>query len=95
MMEIKVKPRTVQTVVAKTLKIHLKVCDNFTASLVDGNGQVIHEQDDGYVPSFMPGEHFGDYVILDIDVDTGMILNWPKSPRLAEGLKVWVEGEET
>lgn len=32
----------------------------------------------GYVPKFFPGEHFGDYVQLEIDVDTGQIMNWKK-----------------
>jgi hypothetical protein len=30
----------------------------------------------GYVPDFFPEEHWGDYVMLDIDIDTGKILNW-------------------
>lgn len=67
-----------QTVNAKTLRIHLKVSDRFTAQLVSDKGETIHDQSDGYVPNFMPGEHYGDYVILDIDIDTGVITNWPK-----------------
>lgn len=66
---------------AKTLRLHLKVCDNFTASIADQNGKEIGGQDDGYVPGFMPGEHYGDYVILDIDIDTGQITNWTKPSR--------------
>jgi hypothetical protein len=62
---------------AKTLKLHLKVCDRFTCSIEDQHGEEIKEYDD-YVPSFMPEEHFGDYVILDIDLDTGQITNWKK-----------------
>jgi len=31
---------------------------------------------DGYVPDFMPGKHYGDYIILEIDAATGKILNW-------------------
>ena len=23
------------------------------------------------MPDFMPGQHYGDYVILDVDIDTG------------------------
>jgi hypothetical protein len=34
---------------------------------------------DGYVPDFFPGQHYGDYVKLDIDIDTGKIVNW-KTP---------------
>lgn len=33
---------------------------------------------DGYVPSFFPDKHYGDYLILDIDLETGHILNWNK-----------------
>jgi hypothetical protein len=77
---------------AKTLKLHLKVCDMFTASLHDQDGEEIFSQDDGYVPGFMPGEHFGDYVILDIDIDSGIIKNW-KQPT-AEKLQEWITAEE-
>lgn len=67
-----------QTVNAKTVKIHLKVCDRFSYQIVSDKGEVIHDQDDGYVPSFMPGPHYGDYVILDIDIDSGIVTNWKK-----------------
>jgi hypothetical protein len=73
---------------AKVLKIYCKVRDEFTADLVDQNGETIHEQQDGYVPGFMPGEHFGDYVILDIDLDTGQVLNW-KAPSAAQ-IEEWI-----
>ncbi|MBC7201906.1 MAG: hypothetical protein H5U29_00085 [Pusillimonas sp.] len=63
---------------AKTIKLHLKVRDRFSYSIEDAQGAELHAQEDGYVPGFMPGEHYGDYVILDIDVDTGQIINWPK-----------------
>ena len=63
---------------AKTLRIHCKVSDRFTYSIDDAQGEEIHRQEDGYVPDFMPGKHYGDYVILDIDLDTGMVTNWMK-----------------
>lgn len=63
---------------AKTLRIYCKVSDRFTYSIDDAQGEEIHCQEDGYVPDFMPGEHYGDYVILDIDLDTGMVSNWKK-----------------
>ena len=68
---------------AKTLKIHIKVSDNFSASIVDQDGDTIWDQDDGYVPDFMPGEHYGDYVILDIDLDSGQVINWQKPTSAA------------
>lgn len=86
-MEIEVKEK--KTVVAKEIQLYLKVCDQFTATLVDTNGNEICSQGDDYVPGFMPGEHYGDYVILNIDVNTGQVTNWVKpSP---DELSEWVE----
>lgn len=73
---------------AKTLSIHLKVCDQFTATLRDQDGAELFDYE-GYVPGFMPGEHFGDYVILEIDLDTGQIKNWKKLS--AEDIEEWLE----
>lgn len=73
---------------AKTLSLYLKVSDQFTARLLDQNGEEIFDQEDGYVPGFMPGEHFGDYVILEIDIDTGKINNW--KPVTAEDIHTWI-----
>lgn len=76
---------------AKTLKVHCKVCDNFTASLHDQDGATLKEYD-GYVPGFMPGQHYGDYLILDIDIDTGLITNWKKLS--AEDIESFIKGED-
>ncbi len=57
-----------------------KCSDLFSASLTDDKGQVVGEYD-GYVPDFFPDEHYGDYVILDIEVETGRILNWRKPDK--------------
>ncbi len=88
-MEIEIKVN--KTVKPKTLKIHCKVADRFQASLVDESGATIHEQDEGYVPRFMPGQHYDDYVILDIDIATGQIVNW--KPPTAAQLAEWVNAE--
>lgn len=77
---------------AKTLKIHLKVRDRFTASLVSDSGNIIYNQLDGYVPDFMPDDHFGDYVILDIDIDTGQITNWTQ-PYASE-IEEWIKEDD-
>lgn len=72
-------------VIAKTLRICVKCSDRFGADILDENGKSIGGQDDGYVPDFMPGEHYGDYVMLDIDLDTGAVTNWKKpSPEQIE-----------
>lgn len=75
---------------AKTLKLHMKVRDQFEANLVDQDGETLKEYE-GYVPEFMPGEHYGDYLILDIDIDTGVIKNW-KAPS-AEQVQEFISGD--
>jgi hypothetical protein len=66
---------------ARILKICGKTSDRFSARLIeDGKEMATH---DGYVPTFMPEDHYGDYIELDIDIDTGMITNW-KKPTKAE-----------
>lgn len=89
---MKIKIKAQREVDAKTLQIHCKVRDDFTASLVDAGGNVIHDQEDGYVPGFMPGEHYGDYVILDVDIETGQITNW-KVPTENQ-LRKWIGGSD-
>lgn len=73
----------------KTLKICVKCSDRFSYSLLDEQGQVLFDQDDGYVPGIMPGRHFGDYIMLDIDIDTGSVTNWivPNAEDIEEIIK--------
>lgn len=61
----------------KEFRIHLKVRDRFGGDLVDAQGDTVKGYE-GYVPDFFPGEHYGDYLILNIDIETGQILNWKK-----------------
>lgn len=58
-----------------TVTISAKCRDLCFAVLYDENGDYVVEGD-GYVPDFMPGDHFGDYIMLDIDIVTGQITNW-------------------
>ncbi len=92
MVAITYRETTAKAREAKTLKMYLKVSDRFSAQLCDQDGLEIFDQEDGYVPSFMPGEHYGDYVDLEIDIDTGKILNW-KQPT-AEQLEEWITPED-
>jgi len=64
----------------KVLKICVKCSDTFAAILVEDG--IATQEYEGYVPKFMPEEHYGDYVELDIDIATGNIVNWRK-PTLA------------
>jgi hypothetical protein len=74
------------------LFINAKCSDLFSCTVTDNQGKTLKDYD-GYVPRFMPGEHYGDYVELEIDVKTGKITNWKNN---AEKLvKEFVEnGEE-
>ena len=77
----------------KTLKLHLKVCDRFTCGVYDQDNKELKDYD-GYVPDFMPGQHYGGYVMLDIDIDTGQIINW--TPPSAEEMQEFInkKGDE-
>jgi hypothetical protein len=66
----------------RTIRINAKCADLFTAQLTE-NGVTIGEYD-GYVPAWLPNpsvEHYGDYVDMEIDIDTGKIVNWKKPTR--------------
>jgi hypothetical protein len=70
--------------------ISAKCSDLFAAHLTNGKGEQIGEDYDGYVPDWFPDRHYGDYVMLDIEIETGKILNWraPTVDELAETFKV-------
>lgn len=61
----------------KEMRLQVKVSDRFAGDLIDAQGDTVKEYE-GYVPDFFPGEHYGDYLILNIDLETGQILNWQK-----------------
>jgi len=63
----------------RILSICAKCSDLFTARLIEDDKVV--RTHDGYVPDFMPEEHYGDYVELDIDIDTGLIVNWKRPTK--------------
>lgn len=78
----------------RKLTISAKCSDMFSAILYEDNKQVGNEYSD-YVPNWFPNpqaDHFGDYVELQIDIDTGQILNWRK-PTKAQ-LNETFKGEE-
>ena len=72
------------------LRINAKCSDMFRARLTDNGGA--WKDYDGYVPDWLPNigeEHHGDYVSLEIDIETGQIINWRK-PTLAQLKKTFV-----
>ena len=60
----------------RSISINAKCSDLCFSELKAENGAVVAEHN-GYVPHFLPGNG-GDYVNLEIDLETGTILNWKK-----------------
>ena len=56
------------------LKISAKCSDLCSTIYTDKNGKVT--ESDGYVPQGIGIDSYGDYVDIDIDMQTGQILNW-------------------
>jgi hypothetical protein len=83
--------KTVQVDVTE-LHLHIKVRDGFAAGLKDAQGEEVGSYE-GYVPEFFPGDHYGDYLILNIDLETGQIKNW-KKPASDDIEKMLDQGEE-
>lgn len=63
----------------KILSICIKCSDQFNAVLIENNKETAEYT--GYVPAFFPEEHYGDYVELDINIETGQIVNWKKPTK--------------
>lgn len=71
----------------KTICISAKCSDMFSANLNQDGKEIGFYS--GYVPDFFPEQHYGDYVIFNIDVDTGRIVNWKKPT--AKDLKIFTK----
>ena len=89
---MQINQQKVVQVNAAELHLHIKVRDSFAAGIKDGQGAEIGSYE-GYVPDFFPGQHFGDYLILNIDLETGQIKNWQK-PAAADIEKMLVHEDE-
>lgn len=81
--------KTVQVDVTE-LHLGIKVRDGFAAQFKDAQGGEVGTFQ-GYVPDFFPGKHYGDYLILNIDLETGLIKNWNK-PTAAD-IKKMIEAD--
>lgn len=58
-----------------TADIHYKVCDQGEYWLLGVAGERIAKFKGYYVPDFLPGDHYGDYIIFKVD-EEGKIQNW-------------------
>lgn len=73
------------------MHINAKCSDLFSAVFYDSDGKDVADYI-GYVPDFMPGQHWGDYVELEIDLATGQIKNW--TPPSLKAINDALEGEK-
>jgi len=63
---------------AKMIEFRAKLRDEGYYLVYDDKGNLLAEADSQYVPNdIIPGD-YGDYVELQIDLETGQILNWVK-----------------
>lgn len=69
------------------IRVTAKCSDLWSHDIIGRDG-TIKASYSGYVPSFMPGEHYGDYVMLDIDPYTGLILGWKKWKKAKKKKKI-------
>lgn len=74
---MKIPKQVVETIEAKFVRVHAKLSDSGSYSLLDSESRTLADSD-GYVPGFFPTEHCGDYLDLIIDLESGQILNWIK-----------------
>ena len=73
----------------RTASVYLKPRDSGSYYLLSG-GEVVVTREGDYVPGYLPGEHYGDYLILDIGPD-GTIAGWDPS---AEDVAECIEASE-
>lgn len=71
------------------LRIFIKVRDEGSYTLFTGEGgDTVADAVETYVPPFVPGGP-GDYIAMDIDINTGQILNWVQPS--SRTLEKWIE----
>lgn len=98
---MKLPKKVVETIDAKYVRFHAKMRDEGIYILLDAEFKQIAEHE-GYVPSFFPygdkgtESHYGDYVDLYIDLETGQIANWRKNVEPIEVARAFnlVDGED-
>lgn len=74
---------------ARTIKVHAIVRDGASYTLCDQHGAEICDRDEVYVPGFFPETGGGDYLYLEIEIDTGRILNW--KPPTKKQIEEWIK----
>lgn len=60
--------------------IHLKVVDEGSYTLLGVRDEHVKALSREYVPDCLPGEHYGDYLMLSVD-GAGNVAGWNPTPR--------------
>jgi hypothetical protein len=92
-MSIELKAMVQQKISVSTVTVHVKVGDRGFYEFKSSDGISLKELQEDCVPDFFPGDHYGDYLILDIDLETGQIKNWNK-PNIEDIESIFNRGEE-
>ena len=92
-MSIELKAMVQQKISVSTVTVHVKVGDRGFYEFKSPDGTSLKELQEDYVSDFFPGDHYGDYLILDIDLETGQIKNWNK-PNIEDIESIFNRGEE-
>lgn len=71
------------------ISINAKCVDLCQVQLQDKDDNTVAEHD-GYVPEFLRVDHDSDYINLDIDLETGTILNWKRPTRKILEKTKWI-----
>jgi len=80
----------------QTITVYLKCADRFNFKLETENGIVLVEQQQTYVLDWFLPKHYGDGFKIEIDLETGQILNWvkPTEQQLEETIKEFTNEDE-
>jgi len=71
-----IEQKVIREVDVSTVQLEVKVSDTGNYRFTSSDDVTIADFVEGRVPDFFPGNHHGDYLYLDIDLETGRITNW-------------------
>lgn len=85
-MEKLVRRNYISILIMRQIRIQAKCGDRVSTDIIEDDDYKGNLE--GEVPDFFPEPNFGEYVSLQIDVDTGRILNWiPPTKEQWDSLK--------
>jgi hypothetical protein len=90
-MSIEIDKQITQKIKIKSLKVFAKISDRGAYTYIDDFGDTVKETE-WYVPTFInDGE---DYLDIEIDLETGQILNWKKPTGEVLKSEMYADGQD-